>query len=315
MPRNVHELRPTGDETVPVIVHTRGAGPTVAVTANIHGDEATGVAAVLALDEVLRDGLLTGTVVLYPSLNPSGLSARTRVFRTGHDLNRLFPGARRGGASDRHVHGIWTDLMDRGVELVVDLHADSGRSIPYAIVDRALPGVGQALEPVLLAHAHATGLTVLKEYPADVYVKYGLDRSLAGALVNRRGIPAITIEAGPRRWVDRRAVDATVRGVLAVLSRLDLVEVPDERNRPVEGGPWRRGSAPRTRASGLFHEVIPPGGRFEVGDVLGRVLDLKGETVDTLVASCRGVVISWIEASWLPSHSVPGTIGVEEDRA
>ncbi len=53
-----------------MLVHEATRGPVVAVTANIHGDESTGVAVVQELDRWLREHLVKGMVVLYPSLNP-----------------------------------------------------------------------------------------------------------------------------------------------------------------------------------------------------------------------------------------------------
>lgn len=317
MTREVQNIRPAGSEVIPVIVHRAGEGPVVAITANIHGDEATGVAVVQDVDRHLREHLRRGTVLLYPSLNPAGLSARTRVHPTGHDLNRLFPGAYKGSPSERHVRGIWDDLLGRRVDLVVDLHADSGRSVPYAIVDRALAhGKGSGLVPRLEQLAAATALTVLHEYPEDQYVRYSLDRSLAGALVNRASIAAITIEAGPRRWLDLPSVSTAVGAVLRVLAHMVLLsEAPPPTRCLAVGGPWRRCGAPRTSRTGLFRERLAPGEVFEQGDVLGRVVDLRGEVVDELVAPSRGIVISWMETAWLPAGSAPGTLGVEDRHA
>ena len=54
-------------------------GPTVVVTANIHGDETTGIGVVHNLVRILPDLLLRGSVVMYPSLNPAGLTAHSRT--------------------------------------------------------------------------------------------------------------------------------------------------------------------------------------------------------------------------------------------
>lgn len=315
MPRTVHTLRPGRRDALPVFVHQAGPGPVVAVTANIHGDEATGVAVVQELDAWLADALVAGTVALYPSLNPSGLHSRTRVLPEGLDLNRLFPGQAEGNPGERHAAAIWGDLLRRGVSLVIDLHADSARSIPYAIVDRALSrGRGASLAPTLERTARATGLTVLREYPDDQYIRFSLDRSLAGALVNRQAIPAVTVEAGPRRWISASAVSAAfdaTRGVLGALGLVDFASIDHDSR--VEGGPWRRAAAPRARREGIFRERVPPGGRFEAGELLGTVVDLGGTVLDELRAPVAGLVISWAEVTWLEPGAVPGTLGLLED--
>jgi len=296
------------------MVHGALAGPVVAVTANIHGDEATGVAVVHELDRWLAGRLGRGTVVLYPSLNPAGLSNRTRTTSDGADLNRLFPGHRDGNEAERHAAAIWKDLAARRVSLVIDLHADSARSIPYAIVDRALGrGRGSKLGPVLEKYAASTGLTVLREYPDEQYIRYSLDRSLAGAMVNRGAVPAITIESGPRRWICADAVSAALDAAKGVLGSLEMVDFRTVvHSTRVLGGPWRRAPAPRARFGGIFRERVPPGGRFERGEVLGILVDLSGTQVGAIEAPADGVVISWAELTWVEPGAVPGTIGLVE---
>lgn len=85
---------PTGHrERLPIVlVRGREPGPTVWVTANIHGDEVTGLSVIHALLEPDLADRLRGTLVAIPSLNPAGLHARQRVsYLDRRDPNRLFP--------------------------------------------------------------------------------------------------------------------------------------------------------------------------------------------------------------------------------
>ena len=112
-------------------------GPKLVITANIHGDECIGFAVVVALLNRLPALLKKGEVVLYPSLNPTGLRRMTRTYpEDGQDLNRLFPGDSQGSASQRHVHTIWSSIENDKPDLLFDLHTDSPLSIPYVILDR-----------------------------------------------------------------------------------------------------------------------------------------------------------------------------------
>lgn len=68
-------------------------GPTFLVTANIHGDEVTGVLVVHRfLDFLEKNPLNSGRVVIIPSLNPSGhlADSRTPLFQN-KDPNRCWP--------------------------------------------------------------------------------------------------------------------------------------------------------------------------------------------------------------------------------
>ncbi len=305
------------DVPVPVVVWSAGPGPVVVVTANVHGDEVVGVAAAHALDESLASTLCRGSVALYPSLNPRGLASLVRVQPDdGVDMNRVFPGDRHGTAASRSAAAIWTDVLARSPHALVDLHSDSSVSVPYVIVDRATmlrSGAREEMESRLGVLAAATGLLVLHEYPSDEYVRFRLDRSLAGAMVNHAGVPALTLEIGARRTVDPRAVRVASHAVLRVLHSLGMLSEPppppDDRPAP---GRWRRSAAPRVQAAGLFTPAIAPGATFAEGQVLGTVRALDGTVREVLRADAAGLVVSWSETPWVEPRGVPGTLALKE---
>lgn len=312
-------------DVLPVVVLSAGGAPVVAITAGIHGDEVTGVAAAHLLDEILRVSLRQGTVALYPSLNPRGLVAQQRTLpQDGSDLNRLFPGDLLAQGTARWAADLWRDLLSRRPDAVIDLHADSAVSIPYVIVDRATSHRGlarQSMDARVLAMAKASGLLVLHEYPEDQYVRFQLDRSLAGAMVNRASVPALTIEVGPRRAVDPRSIQVASQAVLRVLAHLGLCEPPlceppaSPLPQPPASGPWRRAPAPRVASNGLFEPALSPGEGFAAGSVLGYVRALDGSVREVITAESSGVVVSWSENAWVSPRAIPGTLGLVEDTA
>ncbi len=308
------ERRGPTREVIPVTCLDAGPGPVVAITANVHGDEATGLAAVLQLQSHLELHLLAGQVVLYPSLNPPGLRLQQRpVPADGVDLNRTFPGDSGEEGAEGVAGRLWADLRTRRVDLLLDLHADSSVAVPYAIKDRPVrlgSSARRTMEARLDALALATGLLVLEEYPDDLYVRFRLDKSLAGAVVNDLQVPALTLEIGPRRAVDPRAVATTVGAVLRILHAEGMVAAAPEGSRGSQPR-LRRTSAPRVRRPGVFVPSLAPGARFARGDVLGVVRGLDGECRDEVRAASRGVVVSWSEGAWVDAGAVPGTLGEE----
>jgi uncharacterized protein len=302
-----------------VVVHTAGTpGPTVVVTGNLHGDECTGPAAVHALDALLPGILLRGCVALYPSLNPSGLMARARdVPEDGLDLNRAFPGSRTGSHAERIAATAWTDLTARQPALVIDLHADSAAAIPYAILDRPIhlePERQVQMRSTLEQIGDATGLTLLWEYEPTLYRRYALDRSLAGAVVNRLGVPAITLEVGPRRVVLPAATRTMLGAIERVLHHLGMIGASPGVVRTRAEGRMRRAAGPRAPTTGLLVPRTTPGTRFERGEVLAHVTELSLRKQTPLVATCDGLLVSWMEGAWVEEGAVPGTIGVAENR-
>lgn len=287
-------------------------GPCVAVTANLHGDECTGVPAAHAIAARLSEALERGRVWLYPTLNPTGLMQATRGI-PGEDLdpNRCFPGSSSGGAVSRHAAAIWDDVLARRPELVIDLHTDAGGAVPYALVDRVVRGP-PALAERCLRLARASGLLVLREFPAEQYLKLNLDRSLPGALVNGPGIAAVTLEVGPRRAICPDAVELAVRASLGVLGALGLVrgaELPPF----ARSGIWRRDSGPKVTRAGLLVPLVRPGQDYARGEVLAELRGLAGDLMERLVAPTAGFVVALPDRAWVTPGMVVATVAVADE--
>lgn len=314
---HVEARRGAANTEVPVIVLDSGvSGPTAAVTANLHGDEATGIGVVQALDRWLQANPFRGKVVLYPSCNPQGLRSQTRVVPADEvDLNRVFPGHPTGSWAARIAAALWRDLEGRDLDVLVDLHADAPHAVPYVIVDRPVRRTGsdrRRLSASLLRLAAASGFTVLREYPADVYVQFALDRSLAGAVVNVLGVPAVTLEVGPRRQILPEAVDTALAAVLGVLGEAGIVTYEMVRHPSAVKGNWRRATTPRTRRGGLVEPLVSPGECFKAGDPLARIRSLVGDEVELVTAKEDGLLVSWVEGAWVSPGGLLGTLGVKD---
>ena len=304
-----------------IVVEARDAGPTVAITANVHGDEVVGVEAIHMLSRELTSSLLKGAVRLYPTLNPEGLArANRRVPPEGQDLNRLFPGDALGTPAERLARVAWDDLSRSNLDLLVDLHSDSPRSIPYTILDRAIALRGERrhlLERRAELLAQAAGFTTLWEYKDKQYSKYSLDRSLTGAMVNRNNVPAFTIEAGPRLYSPIETVTMVHEAVMRVLRALKMVEAPglsDHHDSALDDGPWRRAPGPRASVAGLLVPLAEPGASLKKGEVMAEVRGVRGERLEELMVSQACRIIALPERSWISPGVSSGTIAVRERR-
>jgi predicted deacylase len=302
----------------PDVVSLRGAheGRVAVVVGNVHGDECTGIAAIHELDRWLQARLQRGEVHLYPSVNAPGLATRSRgVGVYGGDLNRLFPGDARGGAAERLANAIWADVLERRPDVVIDLHADSAIAVPYVILDRPVSLSGLARIHMirrLRELGAATSAHVLWDYPDAQYRDLGLDRSLAGALVNRAGIPALTLEIGPRRAIALEAVATMVAAMQRLLRHLGLVESAPP-GAPPGTEQWRRSTPFTALSSGIFVPRIAAGERFGAGATLGEIRSVLGDVLETFVAASPGFVISWTDTAWVTAGSSVGTFAVPDE--
>lgn len=300
--------------SLPVLVHEASRGFVVAITANLHGDELTGLFAAHRLDTLLGSELRNGTVAIYPSLNPPGLRSRTRtVGLEGADLNRSFPGDARGNLAERLAAAIWADVLARKPNLVIDLHADSAQAVPYVLIDRPVSLTGSTragMEEVLDAAGRATGLLAVRDYPDEEYRRFQLDRSLTGALVNHAGIPSITLEVGPRRIGEPAAIERVVKVLLGLLAEHGLTDG----EKPRRSGPvrWRRTTAWKSTCEGLVVPLATPGATVEEGERIAEIHAIDGRLLDTIAAPESGVVLSWPDTAWTTTGAPVGTFGARE---
>ncbi len=303
-------------------VHAAGQpGPTVAVCGAVHGDELVGTATCLALDTHLPGRLVAGKVILVPTVNAAGQQQGLRcVPEDGEDLNRHFPKAdtiasANPGASERLATATWALLRGHAPDVVLDLHADAARAVPYVVLDRALRQPASqraALEERCLTLARATGLHVVHDYLDARYARAGLERSLAGAALNVLGCASMTLEVGPRRVVDAASVQIATDAVLRVLAMLGMVAHAPVATLPALPGRFRREMGPRAGAEGLLVHRAAPGERLRAGDVIADVIPSNG-AARPVHAVTEGFVLSALERGWVVAETPVCTYAVPED--
>jgi uncharacterized protein len=283
------------------------------ITANVHGDECTGFAVVVALLERLPRCLAKGEVFLYPSLNPTGLRRMMRRYpEDGQDLNRLFPGNIRGGKSDRHVHTIWSSIKKVEPDLLFDLHTDSPSSTPYVILDRKVSRnpTEETLEEMEWL-AKKSGLTVVWEYREPDYKRYGLEKSLSGAALNQLGIPSLTLEVGPRRSMNRQAIEIATDAVLAMMSAKEMLSSPYESTHTPIEGIWFRGNGPITHHAGVFIPLVCAGEHVQRNQILGTVYSTTGVELEEIRSHFPALVLSLPAQCWVRELQSCATLAME----
>lgn len=297
---------PTGHlERLPVVIaRGREPGPTLWLTANIHGDEVTGTAVV---HDVVNPALLPGlrgTVVAVPSLSPAGLHTRRRKpYLDPRDPNRLFPGHAAPGAdpveqartfahpgvSEAGYNALFAELR-ASADLYVDLHCYGLQAASFIICDRilyhddaerpALAGLLARLETL----CRVSGLPVVREVPAARYVAQRLHRSTSGAALNFARIPAITVELGLIGGVDPDDLAAGTAAIRNILKGHAMLPGEPEPIRsvpqPAVDFPTVRDSTPRARTSGVVRYHVRPGQVFRAGELLATLTDLHGRPLD-----------------------------------
>ena len=87
---------------IPIIIErAKEPGPTILLTAGIHGDEINGVEIVRQVIASKINKPTRGTIICIPILNIFGFLNASRAFPDGRDLNRVFPGTKTGSLASR----------------------------------------------------------------------------------------------------------------------------------------------------------------------------------------------------------------------
>ncbi len=111
---------------VPIVSVANGEGPTVLVVGGVHGDEPEGQIAALNLVRRTEDKDVRGRLLVVPCASPAASRAATRLWPSGANLNRSFPGSPTGSTDEQLADYLTTELIARS-DAIIDLHS-GGRS-------------------------------------------------------------------------------------------------------------------------------------------------------------------------------------------
>ena len=107
---------------VPIASVAHGKGPTVLVLAGNHGDEYEGQVAALRLVQELEPEQVTGRVVVIPVLSGAASKACTRMWPSGVNFNRSFPGSPDGPPNEQ-LADFLTRVLFPLADVVIDMHS------------------------------------------------------------------------------------------------------------------------------------------------------------------------------------------------
>jgi predicted deacylase len=194
--------------TVPVTVVRGSPGPTLFVTATVHGDELNGVGILRGLLNDADFSGLKGTLIAVPVVNVPGFLNQDRRLPDRRDLNRSFPGSRKGSLTARLADVLFREVI-RKSDFGLDLHTAGGERTNYPQIraDLSNPAV------VELAGAFGCPLIVDGAGPEG-----SLRRTAVAA-----GVPTIVYEAGSARRLERPFIEVGIQGVLNVLRSLRML--------------------------------------------------------------------------------------------
>lgn len=226
---------------------------------------------------------LTGTVDIYPAMNPLGIDSVTRgIPGFDLDMNRIFPGNSDGTMAEYVASEIIKDLS--GADMCIDIHASNIylTEIPQVRInelhkDRLVPIAEKLNVDLIWVHGNAT---VLKS-------------TLAYSL-NSCGTDTLVVEMGVGMRITKEYCEQLTDGIFRVMKEMGMWQGST--------GPVRRpmisegdGDVLFLNAgnSGVFVQNASHGQFLEEGEEIGRIIDpLRGVIRERVLAPERGVLFT-----------------------
>lgn len=261
------------------VICGKTSGPTLFISAAIHGDELNGVEITRRLLKNSSLKRLRGTLIVIPVVNIFGIIQHSRYLPDRRDLNRSFPGSKRGSLAARLAHTFLQEVVQQ-CDYGIDLHTG-------AIHRSNLPQIRANLDdPETKELAEAFSVPVL----LNANLRDGSLRQSAAEY----GVKVLLYEAGEALRFDELSIRAGVRGILSVMRKLAMLTPSKMHTRRHEPFIARSSSWERASDSGIFRSVTALGGRVKKGDLLGVISDpsnLFDPTEYPVTAQYSGLVI------------------------
>jgi len=268
-----------------LVVNGAQEGPTLCITAAVHGDELNGIEVVRRVLYELDSEKLNGAVIGVPIVNLQGFRRASRYLPDRRDLNRYFPGNTAGSSASRIAHSFFSEVI-RHCDALVDVHTGSFHrtNLPQLRADLENPGIREL--------TGFFGTTVVLHSP-------GADGTLRRA-ASDAGIPSVTLEAGEPVRVQEEAIAYGTRGILTLMNKLGMVDraMRWRGDQPV----YRRSKWQRADHGGVLYSEVELGEEVKKGALLGTITDPITNVQTQILASHDGRILGMA----LPQFVMPG---------
>ncbi|NGO45004.1 succinylglutamate desuccinylase/aspartoacylase family protein [Streptomyces ureilyticus] len=279
------DLGTTTAEVPLVLVNGTRPGPRVVITGGVHGGEFIGVDAATRLAGLLEPDEAAGQVVICPVANPPAVyGGRLNISPLdGVNINRVFPGDKDGGPTDRMAAWLFENLID-GADAYVDLHSGGIDQHLLDFVGYRLTGDDE-LDAKNRGMAHAVGYE-------RVIFGTSPDGGNSHAAANRQGVPAILVETGKLGDRDSATVCRLLDALYRLLHHLGVIEASEHvKPATVQPRDWIWTGEAASQVTGLWYPDAVTGDEVTEGQTIGRIIDPIDGTEHKVTATATGKII------------------------
>ena len=272
-------LHTTTKLDIPIIVRrSKIDGPVVLFSAGIHGDEINGIEIVRQLISKKINKPKRGTIICIPIINMYGFVNRSREFPDGRDLNRSFPGSKKGSLASRFAFHILNEVIPE-VHYAIDFHAG---------------GASRFNAPQIRLAENDPELKLLADTFNAPFTLYS--KNIGGSFRNsssKMNVKMLLFEGGKSLDINKDVAKVGINGVKRVLAHLDMldpkhaIEIPENKTIYIEKSNWVR-----AKCSGMLHDYNTIGTFVKKGTILATITDPFGKFERKIKAPNDGYVIN-----------------------
>lgn len=262
--------------SIPIhVIRGKKAGPTVFISAAIHGDELNGIEIIRRLKKLSIVKKLVGTLILVPVVNVYGINTLSRYLPDRRDLNRSFPGSTKGSLAARMAKIFFDEIVKKS-DLGIDLHTG-------AIHRANLPQIRTNIKNEMT-------LKLAKAFEAPVILHSEVRDGSLRAVAQENGVPILLYEAGEALRFDNTAIMIGVKGIVNVLKALEMLpQTTKKRHRnPLI---LKESSWVRAAESGMLRTVKALGDAVKKDEIIAFIDEPLGEMSYELRSAFDGIII------------------------
>jgi len=281
---------PTGRVELPVtVVNGAKLGPTLLITAGVHGCEYPGMRAAQIIAGETRPSELGGALVIVHNVNVPGFWQQVAFYNPfdGLNINRIWPGNLEPGSFygpgtiSHHIANTVHQMAQKKATHYMDMHGgDLPEDIPHFSAsvmtgDEKVDEVSRCMLKYTLA-----------EYIREGEPSPGHTTTTAA----KDGIPNVLHEAGRAGLLEKDAVAKHVAAIRNMMKYLKMIEgKPQEPLRQIKIGSKSVGI--RAKRGGFFESLVEPGEIVSESQIIGRMYNAFGDILEEVKASMSGVVL------------------------
>lgn len=294
---NSYELHTKTQIEIPVhIINSGKPGPTILLSAGMHGEETNGIEIVRKIIQrpEVQD-LKCGALIAIPVINIISFLYGSRDLPDGKDLNRCFPGSKNGSIGSRIAYDLVKHIIPI-IDFGVDFHTGGAKINNYPQIRCVFDFKGN--------------LELAKQFGAPLIINSNYRDGTLRKEASKKNKSILVYEAGESMRFDYLAINGGVNGCLRLMNAHNMIDI-EAPNMP--GVKIYKDSWVRADSSGLFHMNKSNGSHVLTGDLLGVVCNPFGDIEDKIYATKPGYIVGINNQPVVNQGDALIHLGYEED--